>query len=157
MFYLREAYPQDLPALMKLAEHLDTVNLPHDEAVLSRLLHLSDRSFGGDLADIWKREYLFVLIDTGDDEPARGGVAEDLAPGKGRVIGTSMIIAQHGTRNAPHIYFELMTDERYSQSLDRHIQHKVLKLGFNYSGPTEIGGLILLPDYRRHPERLGRN
>jgi arginine N-succinyltransferase len=157
MFYLREAYPQDLPALMELAEHLDTVNLPHDEQVLSRLLHLSDRSFGGDLADIWKREYLFVLIDTGEDEPAKGGVGEDLAPGRGRVIGTSMIIAQHGTRNAPHIYFELMTDERYSQSLDRHIQHKVLKLGFNYSGPTEIGGLILLPDYRRHPDRLGRS
>src|SRR5258706_7246172 len=68
MFYLREAYPDDLPALMTLAEHLDTVNLPHDEKVLSRLLHLSDRSFGGDLADVWKREYLFCLIDTGHQQ-----------------------------------------------------------------------------------------
>ena len=28
--------------------------------------------------------------------------------------------------------------------------------GYNYSGPTEIGGLILLPEYRRSSEALGK-
>jgi arginine N-succinyltransferase len=34
--------------------------------------------------------------------------------------------------------------------------HQALRLGFNYDGPTEIGGLILLPEYRRHRESLGK-
>jgi arginine N-succinyltransferase len=36
-----------------------------------------------------------------------------------------------------------------------HIEHTLLRIVFNYDGPTEIGGLIMHPDYRRAPERLG--
>ena len=64
-----------------------------------------------------------------------------------------MIHAQHGTRRAPHIFFDVMHDERYSETLDKHFIHKVLRIGYNYNGPTEIGGLVLHPDYRRKPER----
>jgi arginine N-succinyltransferase len=32
----------------------------------------------------------------------------------------------------------------------------VLKIGYSYNGPTEIGGLILRPEYRLYPERLGQ-
>ena len=60
-----------------------------------------------------------------------------------QIIGTSMIHAQHGTRRAPHIFFDVMTDERYSETLDKHFIHKVLRIGYNYNGPTEIGGLVL--------------
>jgi arginine N-succinyltransferase len=31
----------------------------------------------------------------------------------------------------------------------------VLKIGNSYNGPTEIGGLIVSPEYRKKPERLG--
>jgi arginine N-succinyltransferase len=31
-----------------------------------------------------------------------------------------------------------------------------LRIGYSYNGPTEIGGLIVLPQYRKAPERLGR-
>jgi arginine N-succinyltransferase len=31
-----------------------------------------------------------------------------------------------------------------------------LKLGLDYNGPTEIGGLILNPDFRGHKEKLGK-
>ena len=80
-----------------------------------------------------EREFLFVL--------------EDLA--KKKIIGTSMIYAQHGTKRAPHIFFRVENDERYSVTLDRHFVHRTLRIGYNYNGPTEIGGLILLPEYRR--------
>jgi arginine N-succinyltransferase len=33
--------------------------------------------------------------------------------------------------------------------------HQVLSIGYSYNGPTEIGGLVMHPDYRRAPERLG--
>jgi arginine N-succinyltransferase len=59
-----------------------------------------------------------------------------------------MIIAQHGTREAPHIYLDVSTREHYSQSLDKHFKHQLLSIGYNYDGPTEIGGLVVDPEYR---------
>jgi arginine N-succinyltransferase len=56
-----------------------------------------------------------------------------------------MIIAQHGTYEAPHIYFQVTESEHYSASLDKHFRHKVLSIGYNYEGPTEIGGLVVDP------------
>jgi arginine N-succinyltransferase len=137
MFILREVFPEDLDGLTAVAAHLDSVNLPNDRGVLEKLIDLSRRSFAGQL-DVFKREYLFVLLD-GE-----------------RLIGTSMIHAQHGTRRAPHIFFDVLDDERYSETLDKHFQHRVLRIGYNYNGPTEIGGLVLLPDYRHHAAALGK-
>src|SRR5205823_5150197 len=73
-----------------------------------------------------------------------------------RLIGTSMIHAQHGTRRAPHIFFDVLDDERYSETLDKYFVHRVLRIGYSYAGPTEIGGLVLLPAYRRQGPGLGR-
>src|SRR4051812_43923287 len=67
-----------------------------------------------------------------------------------------MIYAQHGTKRAPHIFFRVEDDERYSVTLDKHMVHQTLRIGYNYNGPTEIGGLILLPEYRRNSEGLGK-
>ncbi len=139
MFHLREAFPDDLDQIHDVARPLDTVNLPNDRRVLAELLDLSCRSFAKEI-DVWKRQYLFVL--------------EDVE--KHRLVGTSMIHAQHGTRRAPHIFYEVLEEERYSESLDRHFVQKGLRLGYNYQGPTEIGGLILMPEYRGRPEQLGK-
>jgi arginine N-succinyltransferase len=139
MFLIREAFPDDIQGLLDVAGHLDTVNLPNDRGVLERILDLSRRSFAGEV-ETFEREYLFVLLDT----EAR------------KIIGTCMIHAQHGTRRHPHIFFEVLEEERYSETLDRYFVHRCLKLGYNYNGPTEIGGLILLPQYRGRPEQLGK-
>jgi arginine N-succinyltransferase len=139
MFVIREARAEDLDQIHEVAKHLDTVNLPDDRPVLEQLIRQSEQSFDGTLEPL-KREYLFVLVD--DD--------------KQRVVGTSMIHAQHGTRRAPHIYFDVIEEERYSETLDVHCKHRVLRMGHNYSGPTEIGGLILLPEYRGTRDRLGK-
>ena len=87
-----------------------------------------------------EREYLFVLEDTE----------------KSRIVGTSIIHAQHGTRRAPHVSFQILKEERYSQTLDRYFVHECLRITYNYDGPTEIGGLILVPEYRGRPESLGK-
>ena len=141
MFVLRDIADGDLDGLLAAAGHLDTVNLPEDRAVLGPLIELSQRSFSG-AAEVFRRQYVFGLFD-------KSGGGE-------RLIGTSMIHAQHGTRRAPHIFFDVIADERYSESLDKHYVHRVLRMGYNYNGPTEIGGLVLLPEYRRHGAGLGR-
>jgi arginine N-succinyltransferase len=66
-----------------------------------------------------------------------------------------MIFGQLGRKDAPYIYLDVIDEERYSDSLDKHFKHTVLSIGYSYNGPTEIGGLVLHPDYRRVPERLG--
>jgi arginine N-succinyltransferase len=139
MFRIRQSYREDVDQVLAVAEYLDTVNLPHDRKHIEGILDRSVRSFAGELvaADC---EFLFVL--------------EDLD--KHRIVGTSMIYAQHGTKRAPHIFFRVENDERYSVTLDRYFVHQTLRIGYNYNGPTEIGGLILLPEYRKSPEALGK-
>ena len=125
--------------MFAVAEHLDTVNLPADRGIIEHILDHSERSFSGELAPT-DREFLFVL----EDQQQK------------RIIGTSMIYAQHGTKRAPHIFFRVENDERYSVTLDRYFVHQTLRIGYNYHGPTEIGGLILLPEYRRNAQALGK-
>src|SRR3954462_5788448 len=139
MFRIRQSYREDVDQVLAVAEHLDTVNLPADRGHIEKILELSEKSFA-EAVPIPDREFLFVL--------------EDLA--KKKIIGTSMIYAQHGTKRAPHIFYRVENDERYSVTLDRHFIHPTLRIGYNYSGPTEIGGLILLPEYRRTSEALGK-
>lgn len=125
--------------LRELARHLNTVNLPDDSSSIGKLLEASERSFAGEIADPSQREYVFVLWD-------------EL---KQKAIGTSMIIAQLGRRGVPYIYLEVRREEKYSATLDRHFVHQVLTTRYSYDGPTELGGLVMHPDARRSPERLG--
>lgn len=139
MFLIRQSLLEDADQVLQVATHLDTVNLPADAKRIAEILDLSQKSFA-EVIEPPAREYLFIL--------------EDLEIG--RVVGTSMIHAQHGTKRAPHVYFQIIEEERYSQSLDRYFVHEALRLGYNYNGPSEIGGLILLPEYRGRPEHLGK-
>jgi arginine N-succinyltransferase len=139
MFRIRQSYRDDVDQVLAVAEHLDTVNLPADRTIIEGILDRSEKSFTAEVPP-GEREYLFVL--------------EDLA--QKRIIGTSMIYAQHGTKRAPHIFFRVENDERYSITLDRYFVHQTLRIGYNYNGPTEIGGLILLPEYRRNAHALGK-
>ena len=133
MFVLRDVQKRDLPALKKLAVVLDTVNLPDDERSLLAAIDRSTRAFAGRTKDPFQREYMFVLED--DDT--------------GKVVGTSLVIAQHGTRDAPHVFFDVYEKEHYSAHLDKHFRHRVLQIGYNFHGPTEIGGLVVHPDFRK--------
>ena len=78
MFVIRDANPDDLVSLKRLAGVLNTVNLPDDTAALKSILDTSTRSFSGRIKAPFEREYLFVM--------------EELS--SGRLVGTSQIIAQ---------------------------------------------------------------
>jgi arginine N-succinyltransferase len=136
---IRGAVPSDEDQVLEVAQHLNTVNLPADRDRIRDILDVSMRSFTGAIKDPKRREYLFVLVDLE----------------KNVISGTSMVIAQLGRRDAPYIYVDVIPEERYSQTLDKHFSHTTLKIGYSYNGPTEIGGLIVRPEYRKNPERLG--
>ena len=138
-FVLRDVASADLDDLQETAVHLDSVNLPNDREALARIVERSVRSFSGQLP---KADRCSVFV------------ARDEA--KGRIVGTSMIFAQHGSRRAPHVYFDVIEEERYSETLDRHFAHRLLRIGYNYKGLTEIGGLVVRPEYRGHAQQLGR-
>ena len=138
-YEIRAATLRDRDDLLELARFLDSVNLPHDATAIDELLDVSERSFSGAIGDPRRREYIFVLRDR---------VSE-------RAIGTSMIIGQLGRRDAPYIYVDVLNEEKYSATLDKHFIHKVLSIGYSFHGPTEIGGLVMHPECRRAPERLG--
>jgi arginine N-succinyltransferase len=67
-----------------------------------------------------------------------------------------MIIAQHGSYDRPSVYFNVREEQKYSSTLSKHFRHRILQLSMNFDGPTEIGGLILHPDYRGHELKLGK-
>ena len=145
MFFIRDVAPKDLDDLQQAAAHLDSVNLPDDRTALARIIDRSQRSFAsaltggtGELA-VADRCFVFVAADVGT----------------GRVVGTSMIFAQHGSRRAPHVFFDVLEEERYSETLDRHFAHRVLRIGYNYKGLTEIGGLVVRPEFRAPPREAG--
>lgn len=132
MYLLRDVQTTDLEGLMQLARVLDTVNLPAEESSLAQIIDDSVRSFNGEFQNPFDRSFLFV--------------AEE--PSTGELVGTSQVIAKHGTREAPHVFMDVSEREHYSQMLDRHFRHKVLRIGYNYAGHTEIGGLVVHPHFR---------
>lgn len=152
IFVFRDALSSDEDAIFELAGHLDTLNLPPDRPFLRELIARSRESFSGgrepELFDP-ERRFLFVLEALSED-------------GSSEVVGTSMIHAQHGTRREPHVFFRVIDEERYAELTldaerrDVHMVHKMLHLGLTYQGPTEVGGLVLRPDLRKHPNKLGR-
>ncbi|HXW85509.1 MAG TPA: arginine N-succinyltransferase, partial [Candidatus Binataceae bacterium] len=139
-FVIREAASRDHAPLLKLARQLDSINLPLDGGELRELLRRSAQSFRGRMHDHTHAVYLFC--------------AEHLATR--RVIGASMIIGKHGTPTSPHYYLAMDSDERYSHTLKRMFRHTYLRLRYSMDGPTEVGGLIVDPKFRHHPERIGR-
>lgn len=138
-FEIRAAVPGDEEQMLAVARHLNSVNLPNDKATIDEIVDHSYRSFTGQISDPRLRQYVFVLVDRAKD----------------RIIGTSMIIAQLGRRGIPYIYLDVLDEEKYSSTIDKHFHHTVLRIGYSYNGPTEIGGLVLLPEYRRADPHSG--
>ena len=137
MFVLRDVQPGDLDRLVEVAAHLDTLNLPADRDRLSEMIEESRQSFAQELPPR-DRNYLFVM-DSGE-----------------HLVGTCMIIGQHGTFERPAIYFKVREEQKYSRTLEKYFVHQVLQLSFEFDGATEIGGLILDPAYQGHPWKLGK-
>ncbi|MFA5582821.1 MAG: arginine N-succinyltransferase [Bacteriovoracaceae bacterium] len=140
MFVLRSVKPSDLAELFKLSNVMTFINLPPDEEIISNKIESSMKSFNNPSSNLWENYYIFVI--------------EDIINHK--ILGVSMIHAQHGTEDEPHFYLAVGQEAKFSLTINTGFVHGTLKLGLDTDGPTEIGGLILDPEFRGHPEKLGK-
>lgn len=139
-YIIRQAGPEDHRQILRLARELNSVNLPTDSTELATALDRSVKSFAAKIRRRADATYIFCV--------------EDLT--NHGIVAASMIIAKHGTPESPHYYFEMATDERYSQSLHRMFRHPFLRLRYSMDGPSELGGLIVDTALRHHPEKIGK-
>lgn len=140
MYILRSAGLEDLDDLYQLSKLMLFINLPQDRDIIKSKIESSMRSFTKPSKKLWENYYLFVLEDTKAQQ----------------IIGASMIHAQHGTEDEPHYFFAVSQENKFSESLNTGFVHGTLKLGLDTDGPTEIGGLILDPNYRKNDKKLGK-
>lgn len=138
-FIIRPVEFDDLNQLTDLAKQFTLLNLPGDKKVIQQKIDRSVQSFAGELSKP-KSEYLFVVDD----------LEEDL------VVGSSLIMAKHGTEEIPHNYFKILKRSHYSDDLGIGFIHQVLRFEMDIDGPTEIGGLLVDRTYRRRQEKLGK-
>ncbi len=142
-FLIRPVALHDLDHLLQLSTSLSArgfLTLPTDPKDLKKLVRLSEASFAGKGEEPDQGEYLFVLEDQE----------------KKKVVGSSMIIARHGTPQSPHLYFEVLETQKASPKFKKVFKHQILRLRLDAEGWTELGGLILDPAYRGHPAKLGK-
>ncbi|MCC6276953.1 MAG: arginine N-succinyltransferase [Oligoflexia bacterium] len=139
-FLLRSIKTSDLRDVKGLAEEFNLLNLPPDERIISEKIERSKKSFAGKTTTLDESEYFFVVEDT----EAK------------KVVGTSLIMAKHGTEDSPHTFFDVRQKEKFSKELGIGFIHQVLRIGFDSDGPSEIGGLIVDEAYRGRPEKLGK-
>lgn len=145
MILLREASEPDLDDLVALSRlaaefHPGFLNIVNDRDQWKEKIKLSTDSFADKIADKMDAKYVFV--------------ADDLA--KKRVVGVSMVSARHGTPEVPHFFLEVGTERKFSQTLNTGFIHGTLKLKYDIDGLTEIGGLLIDPQYRHTQARAGR-
>ncbi len=140
MYRLRSVTIEDLDDIYELSNFVFFINLPSNKEDIEKKIKSSIKSFESPSKDFFKNYYMFVL--------------EDYETNK--VIGVSMIHAQHGTEDEPHFYLRVGQEHKFSQSINTGFIHGTLKLGYDTDGPTEIGGLVLHPDYRGKPGKLGK-
>lgn len=138
-FVIRTPTHEDLNQLLELAKQFNLLNLPGDRKILSEKIDRSVQSASGTLPK-GKSEYMFVLEDTEEKQ----------------IVGSSLILAKHGTDETPHSFFKVLKKNHFSQDLGIGFVHHVLRFQMDTDGPTEIGGLLVDKGYRRRPERLGK-
>jgi arginine N-succinyltransferase len=135
MLVIRPVELRDLDRLYELANlaGFGLTSLPKDKEVLRKRIVESVHTFekpvhrpGGEL-------YVFVLED----------------PEKNTVAGTSCIVSKVGGFE-PFYAYKLQTMVHRSRPLNIAKEIPALVLVAEHNGPTEIGGLFLAPDYRKH-------
>lgn len=140
MYILRSVAPNDLKALHQLSEMVLFINLPPDAEIIQAKIDSALQSFKRPSRQLRENYYIFVLENSKTQE----------------VMGVSMIHAQHGTEEEPHFYLKVGQEHKFSQTINTGFIHGTLKLGLETDGPTEIGGLVLNPDYRGSKDKLGK-
>lgn len=140
MILIRPVQEKDLEGFQALSNIPGLYNLYGDKnALLEKIVH-SQKAFRGLVDDPGKRKFVFVAA---EEETAQ-------------IHGTAMVSSQHGTDKVPHFYFEVKKEKKYCDTISTGFIHGTLRLRTMTDGPSELGGLVVLPDSRNHPDKIGR-
>jgi arginine N-succinyltransferase len=139
MMIVRPVKLEDVDRVYALAAHSDTglTTLPHDQDILKRRIEDSVASFKKNVTRPGGEVYFFVMEDTA----------------KHKIVGTCSIVSKVGGYE-PFYTYQVKTALKESKSLHVKKEIKYLQLIRDHNGPSEIGTLFLLPEYRH--SGLGR-
>ncbi|MEM8836440.1 MAG: arginine N-succinyltransferase [Planctomycetota bacterium] len=153
MYLIRRAQAKDIDLMLKLAKMVHFINLPADKEIITEKVQRSRISFR---AVARGEETLEIAGDRSavGQSPLFVFVIEDTSTGN--ALGCSMVVSKMGGPDHPNIAFDLTRREFFSKDLQMGTTQVTAKLIADTSSPTEIGGLILGPSFRRHPARLGK-
>ncbi|QQE10124.1 arginine N-succinyltransferase [Planctomycetota bacterium] len=101
-----------------------------------------------------KKSYIMDRIKRSISEQAPLFVLEELS--SKRVIGTTGVKKSAGKAKSPFYSFRIETAHRHSKTLGIKNAVRTLHLNHQFKGPTEVGTLMLLPEYRHAQQGLGR-
>lgn len=135
MVVIRPARMADLDDIVALAEmaSFGLTSLPKDRDLLARRIAQSEYSFQKPWDKPMGEVYIFIMEDSETN----------------KAIGTSCIISKVGGFE-PFYAYKLETSVHKSETLNIVKEIPTLHLLAEHSGPCEIGGLFLHPDYRKH-------
>lgn len=140
MIILRNAVKDDVSQIAQLTSVPGFLNLKGSEDEISLSIEISEDSFYGRVKNVEDCKFIFVAEDTTSK----------------KVVGVSMIASKHGTLESPHFYFQVEEEEKFSQTIKRGFIHKTIELKYETEGPSEIGSLVINPEYRNTQERVGK-
>lgn len=153
MFLIRRTKPEDQELLFKFAKMVHFINLPADKDIIAEKIRRSRLSFraakegvplktvAGDKSAVGASPlFMFSIEDTSTQN----------------CLGTAMCVSKMGGPGHPNLSFMLQKKNFFSEDLQTGTTHTTAKLFLDESGPSEIGGLILGPNSRRHPKKLGK-
>jgi len=159
VYVIRQAIPDDVELFLKLAKMVHFINLPPDGEIILDKVRWSRKCFknvraGEPDADSASMKDLSHLGGAAGRSPQYMFALENAETGA--PVGSSALISQMGSAENPNLYFRLSRKEFFSKDLQSGFTHICATLALDTSGPSEIGGLILSPSLRGHPQRLGK-
>lgn len=133
MIRVRPVAEKDAARLERISQIPGFFNLAGDREELLKKIQHSRQTFAGKIKALPQAKYLFAAADPETDE----------------LVGSSMIVGQHGTPDSPHFYFQVGQEKRYSKSTKTGFIHTTLTLGQDIDGPTELASLVVDPSARK--------
>lgn len=135
MMLLRSAQEHDFLQIEQLSKQagIGLTSLPQDKRVLRQRLYRSIQSFEKSIAKPHDEYYMFVF--------------EDVA--RNKIVGTAAIEASTGF-DSPFYSYHISKRSRICYSLHIRNDYELLTLSNDNQNKTEICGLYLDQDYRRH-------
>ena len=148
-----------MEVLLKLGKMVHFINLPADKDVIGDKLRWSKESFRAVRAnepaqDVESDPNVSSLGGAAGSSPLFMFIAEDLETGN--IVGTSSLVSRMGVAGKPNVKMKLRKREFFSDDLQTGATHVTAQLVMDESGPTELGGLIVGPGFRRHPLKVGK-